>query len=565
MQGELAKKYSYFVLIIILSGLLIVGIMNLFKIFGPRTITASATPFGVPPGTVISLGTKKEENYDFSPTTVQELGRARDLLRYGKWRQAAETYHVLQLQHPQHSIFITGQIIALLDGDSLTSADKNRLESLINQLKQHGENTAEMLTVQGISALKNSQEIIAIEILEQALELTATLHDARINLISALLKRGQNLSALNAARTGISLTQGNDPRFYTALAQAWHNEGILDSCALVVEYALSKFPGEAPLAVLQGYLHEYNGAFDQAERIYKRLLALNPDDTLGTNALRSLGEKSPPGTGVSTVKLTPRNRIQPAIDILAPMVENYPDNMPLRYALGQVYLRAREFDLARLQFEKIMLEDPDYPEISQRIQEASATHRTSRRSLQLGANLKRDVDQLRAKNKALDQRAFSEKLGHYLVRWGASPKTFFQRYPLSKFTRIDSLKWRESYWEGTAKHQYTSVFTKQHGLTQVHVLVKDTSDMLKRPNVLYDFFGLYLEQNSRISGQGIATGETECGNIRFQGAVWETSDNFEIMVEFQGKKGEIQMLRLNRNAYETMPRLCEVVEIMLRF
>ena len=47
--------------------------------------------------------------------------------------------------------------------------------------------------------------------------------------------------------------------------------------------------------------------------------------------------------------------------------------------------------------------------------------------------------------------------------------------------------------------------------------------------------------------------------------MWETSDNFEIMVEFQGKKGEIQMLRLNRNAYETMPRLCEVVEIMLRF
>jgi tetratricopeptide (TPR) repeat protein len=121
--------------------------------------------------------------------------------------------------------------------------------------------------------------------------------------------------------------------------------------------------------LLRGYLWEYQGRYDEAEKIYQRILAFRPDFEGAALALSTVGEKTAPGAGGG--KISPMDRSQLAWEILEPLVEKYPENMPLREALGLAYLKGRDYDRARIQFREIQNKDPEYPDIQQRIQEFS--------------------------------------------------------------------------------------------------------------------------------------------------------------------------------------------------
>ncbi|HSQ41819.1 MAG TPA: tetratricopeptide repeat protein [Fibrobacteraceae bacterium] len=549
-----ARKVSFYALALILGGLITIGMYNLGRLLGPQRIEVGDIPFGLPPGSSLTIESGKEKKYPDPPVaSLADLQRADELLRQGDWRQALVTYQAMQMQFPSYHRILVGLGKTLLAADAWNDDLATQWQSLLAQFDKLDPGDPDALWLRGMLAEKQGQSTVALQFLEEAV-LKAPGHvEPHLSLARALFRGNQFLGAQTEARTGITLTHGSDGRFYAMLAWAYHGAGNLDSCGQVVEYGLSRFPGETALLTLEGYLKEYQGKFDQAEAHYRRALAINGQDSLAKEALASLGEKSPPGVRNVEGSVTPRSQAQVAIDILEPLVNLYPENMPLRDALGQAYLKARQFDLARDQFESIQDRDSEYPDIQLRIQEAKAVVREPA-SAALSQELRRTTDSLRSVKS--EERTFSERLGHYLVRWGASPKEFFARYSVEDFKRIDSLVWQEKKWEPPFLYTSTIVFSKDRGLTAVHVTARDTSFHPGRPGTVFDLFGRLLAQNSRISGIGVSTGDSQCDTLSFQAVVWESPDNFEIMAQFSNRRYEVRLLRLDRSQFETMPRLC---------
>ena|GEM_PF-495599 len=549
-----AQRISLYVMSLILGGLITVGLFNLGRLIGPKSIEAGAIPFGLAPGTSITTGKGEADDTKLSPQALQEMARANDLLRAGNWKSAADVFGNVVVQFPQSRIALAGNIRALLQAEPFDESTSALAQELMSQLERKHPESTEGLFLRGLLASRQGQSTIALEFLEQAVKKNPGMLEGRLALGRVLLQGKQPLGAQTEARTGISLSEGSDGRFYGLLARSFHDEGRLDSCGQVVEYSLTRFPSDPELLVLGGMLLEYKGTFEQAEANYRKALAIDPRNQFAAEALHTLGEKAPPGSQGGQGSITPREKAQLAVNILEPLVELYPENMPLRDGLGQAYLKARQFDLALAQYQTIQDNDAEYPDLQLRIQESKAVTRAPVDEVALTVELKRGVDSLRSIAK--HERSFSERLGHYLVRWGAPPKEFFAKYPPESFTRLDSLTWQETTWEPPLELKNTIVFDKSHGLSAIHVTVRDTSYRQGGHNVMYDLYGRLLGQNSRISGMGTSTGDTQCDTTSFQGAVWETPDNFEMMIQISKRRHEVRMVRLDRRQFVTMPRLC---------
>lgn len=555
-----ARQASLYFLAMIAGVLLAVGGYNLSRMLGPETVRAEAIPFGLPPSTSIAVGTPAvlpENRERLPPSTLQELKRADDLAAAGAWNQASEVYEALVLQHPKYADALFGAAYSLLHLDTLPTERLNSAEGYIASLSKVAKKSPHLLVVRSLYAERTGKNLEAIEQAREAREVSPAFAEARLRLGQLLLAAGQPNQADNEARTGISLSRGSDPRQYALLAQALHQKGELDSCSQVIEYALSKYPSQSTLLLLQGYLLEYAGNFEQAEQYYQRILALRPSDRAALEAMGSLGEKSPPGEQAGKgQRLSPRDRAQVAIDILEPLVSNYPENLPLREALGQAYLKARLFDMARAQFSEIQDLDPEYPDIQLRLQEASAVSLNLVAEEELTVNLKRSMDSLRQKE---TEHSPETLLGHYLVRYGAPPKEFFARYPESRFTRLDSMVYQERFIIAPYLHQYTVYFDRK-GYYGVHVLVRDTS----WHSGSSDLLGRILKQNSGISGIGAPTGQSVCDGVAFDGATWESRDNFEILARFEKKPAEVRMMRLDPSHLSSETKLCSYMPYLRR-
>jgi len=251
------------------------------------------------------------------------------------------------------------------------------------------------------------------------------------------------------------------------------------------------------------------------------------------------------------------------------LAERYPENLPLREALGLAHLKNHSFDLARREFNYILKNDPDYPDIKIRLNEVEQARKMAIEEYNNGltANLNRAVDSLRESMLPEKKHDFSTKLGHYLVRYGASSQEFFKKYSLANFTQVKRFVWQESFYESPYKHTYTVVFDDSNRFKEVHVVVYDSSETSNHLGVAPEIFSRLLKQNSRISGISNNTGETDCGNgVVMDAAVWETRDNFEILARIVGKPAEVRMVRLDRSAMpSTGMKLCDYLPLLMEF
>jgi tetratricopeptide (TPR) repeat protein len=395
-----------------------------------------------------------------------------------------------------------------------------------------------------------------------------SIYEIRLWYAELLLKNSNIKDAANECRAAISLSSGDSQRAFELLAKVFHDDGVLDSAALVVDYALTQFPLSSELMLLRGYLAEYNGKFDVAEKTYQRILAFRPDYEKARRAMATIGEKTAPGKN-GLYAGSSRDRAQVACDILAPLVERYPENLPLREAMGTAYMKAHMFDMARREFNYILKNDPDYPDIKSRLNELEQVRRVAIEEYNNGltANLNRAVDSLRESMMPERKHDFSTKLGHYLVRYGASSQEFFRKYSASNFKQVKRFVWQETFYENPYHHTYTVVFDSLNRFKEVHVVVFDSASNSNHLGVAPEIFTRLLKQNSRISGISNNTGETDCGDgTIMDAAVWETRDNFEILARIVGKPAEVRMVRLDRN---TLPpsglKLCDYLPLLMEF
>lgn len=564
-----ARKAAYLFLALCLGALLAFGGFRLYEIFGPSKISVAGIPYGLPAGTQIPRGDSPELDAGVAELPIQaqaELRRAVELSRNGNLKGAYEIFDAVALMHPEVLAASWGEVNTLFEMDSLSSLEHDRLNLLVGKIQGRllGAGVSTYLDSRKAYAMGNSS--VALEMARVAAAKSPAVYELRLWHARLLYENSSYSQATAESHAAISLSAGADPRAYEILANLYHDQGLMDSCGSLVEYALSQYPANVKLLLLQGYLLEYQGRFDSAEKTYQRILAFEPDFKEASVAMSTLGEKSPPGVG-GNVSLSPRDRAQVAIDILLPLVERYPENLPLREALGLAYLKGRDFDRARFQFQEISKRDAEYPDINQRLQESSVTRPAPVSARDgLAENLNRAVDSLRGAAKPATTHDFSTMLGHYLVRYGATPGEFFKKYAIGSFRPVKANVWQESFYEAPYRHTYTVVFDSLNHFRKVHVVVYDSSTASNHLGVAPEVFTRLLKQNSRISGIGNSTGETDCGDGNvIDAAVWETQDNFEILARFVGRPEEIRMVRFDKSWLPPGLKLCDYIPYLNEF
>lgn len=568
-SSSAARKAAYLFLTLCCGGLLAFGGWRAYEVYGPSKVSVGGIPYGLPAGSSVPRGDTPDMKSESANMPIQvqtELRRAQELFRNGAFSNAFEIYDGVVSLYPDLTPAVWGAVNSLFEMSALSESQRDRLSLLTGKLQGRFPNSGLSAYLESRNFYLAGNTAAAMELARSASEKAPALYEARLWYGELLMKDARTIQATNEVKTVISLSNGDSPKAYEILAELYHQGGMLDSCSAVVEYALSQYPVDANLLLLQGYMSEYGGKFDAAEKIYQRILAFRPEFTPAREALSTLGEKSPPGPGTG-VALSPQDRAQLAYDILEPLVNRYPDNLPLKEALGRAYLKGRSFDQARVQFQEIQKVNPDYPEIQQRIQEANITRPAPiSKSDGLAANLNRAIDSLREASRPASSHDFSTMLGHYLVRYGATPKEFFKKYAISNFKLVSSNAWQESFYEAPYRHTYTVVFDSLNHFRQVHVVVYDSSSTSTHLGMAPEVYTRLMKQNSRISGIGNSSGETDCGDgLVMDAAVWETQDNFEIMARVVGKPAEVRMMRFDKSAMPQGLRLCDYAAYLNKF
>ncbi len=564
-----AQKAAYLFLALCCGALLAIAGWRVYDIYGPSKIAVGGIPYGLPAGSTVLRGDTPDMAAETAKAPIQvqtELRRATELFRNGVFGSAYDIFDGVVALYPDLLPAIWGEVNTLFEMAPLTENQRDRQALLIGKLQGR-------FPASGISSYLESRtffaagnEAAALELARAASEKAPALVEARLWFAELLMNNSRTIQATNELRTVISLSNGDVPKAYELLADLYHQSGQLDSCSAVVEYALSQYPVNVRLLLLQGFLNEYQGHFDAAEKLYQRILAFRPDYAAAREAAATLGEKSPPGPG-NGIALSPQDRAQTACDILEPLVERYPENLPLREALGRAYIKGRQFDRARLQFQEIQKADPEYPDIQQRIQEASITRPAPiSRKDGLTENLNRALDSIRGTMAPATTHDFSTMLGHYLVRYGATPKEFFKKYSISNFRPVANNVWQESFYEAPYKHTYTVIFDSLNHFREVHVVVFDSSSNSNHLGIAPEVYTRLLKQNSRISGIGNSTGETDCGDgLVLDAAVWETQDNFELLARVVGKPAEVRMIRFDKASLPPGLKLCDYASYLNQY
>ena len=560
LASETARKAAYLFLILCCIAVVGFGAYRLYLNMAPAKVVVPEVPFGLKAGTEFLKGDSPDMRQELAELPLQtqgEIRRATELFRSGAYAQSNEIFNAISLLYPDLVISLWNEVNSLFEMDSLTDLEKNRLNLVIGKLQGKYPNTGLAKYLESRKTYKQGNKTVAFEMAKIAAEQAPALIEAHLWYARLLKENNRIPQSIEEARASISLSAGNEPRGYELLARLFHDQGNLDSCSSLLDYSLIQYPMDADLLLLRGYLLEYQGRYDEAEKVYQRILAVRPDFEGAAIALSTIGEKTSPGAGGA--KISPMDRSQLAWEILEPLVEKYPENMPLREALGLAYLKGRDFDRARIQFREIQNKDPEYPDIQQRIQECNVTHPVLPvQGAGLAADLNRAVDSLRETMAPASTHDFSTMLGHYLVRYGATPAEFFKKYAIENFRPVKKNAWQESFYEAPYKHTYTVVFDSLNRFREVHVVVYDSSANSSHLGLAPEVFTRFLKQNSRISGIGNSTGETDCGEgLVIDAAVWETQDNFEILARVVGTPREIRMVRFDKSVLPPGLKLCD--------
>jgi len=531
-------------------------------IFSGSTITVSSVPFGLPAGTKISVG--ESAKFPAVPAPVEaDLRSANDLRIAGAARAAQDNYETILLKYPNMPAALFGKAYSIVSEDSVSAEKIAQAKSVIENLALQMPGS---IWVQLLLTFVREYEGNLNNALDMAAELAAkspAFSEARLRHADLLLKIGQPEKAAEEAKTAISITEGADARAYVSLAFALHKTGRLDECAELVNYAISRFPSQTGLLLLHGYLSEYSWNFEQAQFDYKKILALKPDDASALNALATLGEKTPPASGVATSSggMSLKDNAYETAKIILPLIEEYPENLPLREALGRIYLKARLMKEARQQFSEIYSQDFEYPNIrkliDESVQEVPKFIPPQQNNKNLADSLAKTYAALRS-NENLEY----DDLGRYLVHYGATFKDFFSKYSITRFRRIDEGTFNEKYRLGSFNYSNTVFFdTKKKFYAMLSVITDPVN--VDSYDYVQDLFRHFLRKETGVLGEGVAVETTMCYEDRWDGVIWASRDNFEVLLQSSKALRKVYIIRLHAKRFPDTGNLCSYVAMAL--
>lgn len=178
----------------------------------------------------------------------------------------------------------------------------------------------------------------AIEQFAQAREMAPT--DIRVARLEALALRenGQLDRGVGLLESALKLDE-KQPAGYIALAELYLEAGRLPQALAVLDRAAASLPGDTDVPFAVGNLLEGQKHYVEAERVFKKLLATNPNHV---QALNSLG-----------YMLAERGeRLQESVDYIKRALEIEPNNPAIIDSLGWAYFKMNQLDLAEVHLRK---------------------------------------------------------------------------------------------------------------------------------------------------------------------------------------------------------------------
>jgi len=552
------KKY----LIIAIAVLTVTAI--LFAIAG-NSIKVSAVPFGLPAKTKIPIGERAK--FPQTPAAAEiDLQRANDLRMAGAFDAAQDYYETILLKYPNLPIALFGAAYSIIAQDTISAERIAKTKSLIESLAQQMPGSVWVRLLLTFSREREGNLSYALDMASELALASPAFSEARLRYSELLLKTEQPAKAANEARAAISISGGLDARAYANLAFALHKMGNIEECYELVSYALPRFPSQPGLLLLHGYLNEYSRNFDVALSDYRKILVLKPGDINAINAIATLGEKLPPKTDASTAYqggISLKDHAREAAKIILPLIDEYPENLPLREALGRIYLKARLMKEARAQFSEIYSQDFEYPSIKKLLEESSEEQY---KSISLSPALYNKVltDSL-AKTFALlrkSEKLDNDYLGHYLVHYGSTLKEFFSKYSITRFKKIDEKTFIERYNIESFIYENTIFFDSKKAFYAVRSIITDSSEAGSF-NYIQDLFGHFLKKETETLGEGATVETRECFGERWNSAIWTSRDNLEVLMHGTRKPRTIFIMRLHAKRFPDSGNLCSYVAMAL--
>jgi tetratricopeptide (TPR) repeat protein len=544
------KKYSIIIALAVLPAIVA------WFIYSGGSITVSAVPFGLQAGTKISVGEKAE--FPSVPVAAEaDLRRANDLRMAGALQAALDNYETILLKYPNAPVALFGEAYSIISKESVSSEEIAKTKNLIENLAQQMPGS---VWVQLLLTFTREHDGNLNYALDMAAELAAkspAFSEARLRYADLLLKTEQPAKAAEEAKTAISISAGADARAYVILAFALHKMGSLDECAELVNYALPRFPSQTGLLLLQGYLSEYSRDFDKAQSSYKKILALKPDDINALNAIATLGEKTiSPGVGISL-----KDQAKETAKIILPLIEEYPENLPLREALGRIYLKARLMKEARQQFSEIYAQDFEYPNIKKLLDE-SAEEQPKFVPLPNSKNLADSLAKTYAALRGSENIDYDD-LGRYLVHYGATFKDFFSKYSITRFKKQDEKTFEERYVIGSFTYNNTVFFDSKNKFYAVRSIITDNTSP-DFYNYIQDLFGHFLRKEAGVLGEGVSVEASQCYEDEWSGVIWASRDNFEVLLKGSKTPRKIFIVRLHAQRFPDTGNICSYVTMALQ-
>jgi len=534
-------------------------------IFFRGSISVDAIPFGLPAGTKIELG--ERASFPKIPVAVEhDLRRADDLRTAGALEAAKNNYETILLTYPDLPAALFGAAYSLM-ASGVVSPEKSL------KARAHIENLAKQMPGSVWVRLLSTFSMENEGNLNSALETTAELarkspafSEARLRYADLLLANDQPSRAMEEAKAAISISKGSDARPFVSLAFALHKTGNLKECSELVNYAMPRFPSQTDFLLLHGFLSEYSYDFDTAQDNYKRILLLKPGNSEALNALASLGEKSPPiaGASASAPGMSLKDITRETAKIMLPLIQEYPENLPLREALGRIYLKARMMKEAKFQFSEIYAQDFEYPNIKKLIEEASEELASSAPKNTVARNDKNLADSLAKTFATLRQNTSSEEkddLGRYLIHYGASFKEFFSEYSITRFKRVDETTFSEKYEINSFRYNNTIYFDSQKKLYAMRSVIEDINDTGSY-NYISDLFEHFTRKETGFLGEGVVSERMECRGEKWNGVIWVSRDNFELLMQSTNDKRRVFILRLHAKKFNDTGNLCSYVPML---
>ena len=553
------KKY-----LIIAIAILVVTVILLVA-FSGGSIKVSAVPFGLPAKTKISIGEKAK--FSQIPAAAEiDLQRANDLRMAGAYVAAQDYYETILLKYPNLPVALFGAAYSIIAQDSISAEKIAKAKSLIESLAKQMPGSVWVKLLLTFSREHEGNLIYALDLASELAYDSPAFSEARLRYSELLLKTEQPSRAASEARAAISISKGLDARAYANLALALHKMGNIEECSELVSYALPRFPSQTGLLLLHGYLNEYSRNFEVALSDYRKILVLKSGDINAMNAIATLGEKIPPQADVSStyqVGVSLKDQAREAAKVILPLIDEYPENLPLREALGKIYLKARLMKEARAQFSEIYSQDFEYPNIKRLIEESSEEqYRYVSLSPTLYGKALTDSFAKTFASLRKNEKFDNDYLGHYLVHYGSTLKEFFSKYSITRFKKIDDRTFVERYNIESFIYENTVFFVSKKTFSAVRSVITDTVEFGSF-NYIQDIFGHFLKKETETLGEGANVESRECYGDKWNGAIWTSRDNLEILMQSNQKPRIIFILRLHAKRFSDTGNLCTYVGMVL--